>query len=361
MNERQAMRRALQLAWKGWGRVHPNPMVGAVLLKSGRKVGEGWHAAFAGPHAEVVALRACADAADTTIVVTLEPCNHEGKTPPCSEAILEAGVARVVYAVADPHAQARGGAGRLIDAGVQVEGGLMAEEAAAQNAPFLWSETRADRPFVALKVATSLDGFVADTQNRSQWISGEKARAWVHRLRAGFDAIAVGRLTAEADDPQLTVRGSIEPRVPPARVIISRGALLDPELAVVKTAREIPTLFVTAPDASSSAEQALAGTGVTVIPAVDLDAGLGALRSRGVRSLLVEGGGRVASALLNADLVDRVYWVQAPLFLAGGRSAFGDRVAIPLPSARRWVVTERRALGDDTLLVVDRGLCLPAS
>jgi diaminohydroxyphosphoribosylaminopyrimidine deaminase/5-amino-6-(5-phosphoribosylamino)uracil reductase len=361
MTEREAMRRALALAWRGWGRVHPNPMVGCVLLRDGEKIAEGYHAEFGGQHAEVEALRASSYAKGATMVVTLEPCNHAGKTPPCTEAIIAAGVRRVVYAVADPDAEAKGGAARLGAAGVDVEGGLLAADAAAQNASFLWSEMRPDRPFVALKVATSLDGFVADGEDRSRWISSKAALDWVHWLRAGFDAIAVGRLTAEADDPQLTVRGAIEPRLPPTRVILSRGAMLNPDLQVVRTAREVPTLFVTGPDIVGVVEQRLRGTGVEVVAASDLRAGLVALRARGLRSILVEGGGRVASALLSADLVDRVYWVQAPLFLAGGRSAFGDRAGVRLHEARRWIVTERRALGDDTLLVVDLKLCSPAS
>ena len=222
------MIRALDLAWRGWGRVSPNPLVGAVVLRGGEVVGEGWHAEFGGPHAEVVALGAAGThAAGATLVVTLEPCAHQGKTPPCVDAILAAGIARVVIAIRDPDPTARGGAEQLRGRGVDVAIGLCAEAAAAQNAPFLFARARPQRPFVALKLATSIDGRIADAEGRSRWVSGPEAREHVHWLRAGFDAIAVGGTTALRDNPQLTVRGSVVPRRPPVRVVFDRRAMLN--------------------------------------------------------------------------------------------------------------------------------------
>jgi diaminohydroxyphosphoribosylaminopyrimidine deaminase/5-amino-6-(5-phosphoribosylamino)uracil reductase len=217
------MRRALELAWRGWGRVSPNPLVGAVLLGRDGVVAEGWHAEFGGPHAEVNALRVAGDKAHgATLVVTLEPCAHQGKTPPCTDAIRAAGIRRVVAALRDPDSDAGGGAAILKRAGIETDFGLLAAEAAGQNAAFLSTRLQTDRPFVALKLATSIDGRIADVGGGSQWISGTEAREHVHWLRAGFDAIAVGGTTALTDNPQLTVRGDVTPRRPPVRVVFDR-------------------------------------------------------------------------------------------------------------------------------------------
>src|SRR5881398_2563783 len=218
--EQMAMERALDLARRGWGRVAPNPLVGAVVLAGDAVVAAGYHAEFGGPHAEVVALRAAGERArGATLVVNLEPCAHHGKTPPCTEAIIAAGVTRVVAAISDPDPDARGGAAALRAHGVTVSLGLLREAAAALNAPFLFAREQAERPFVALKLATSIDGRIADAAGSSQWVSGEAAREHVHWLRAGFDAIAVGGTTALRDDPQFTVRGPVTPRRPPVRVV----------------------------------------------------------------------------------------------------------------------------------------------
>ncbi len=359
MTERDAMRRALELALGGWGQVAPNPMVGAVLLRDGEVVGEGYHAHFGGVHAEVEALASCEDPRGTTCVLNLEPCVHAAKTAPCTTALIDAGVSRVVYALADPNPEAAGGGARLRTAGIDVEAGLEHERAAALNAPFLWSHSRGDLPFVAVKVATSLDGFLADRDGCSKWISGEPARAWVQWLRAGYDAVAVGRNTAVTDDPALTVRGPVLPRIAPTRVVFGGAGDLPPNLTLLTTARETPTMVFVSATETEPVRTALAGTGVTVHGADDLAKALRTLRGVGITSVLVEGGGAVVTALLEADLVDRVYWVQAPIWLGGGRRAFGDRRPRRLTDAAPWTVTERRALGSDTLLVLDRELCLP--
>jgi len=356
-----AMRQALALALHGWGRVAPNPLVGAVLLRDGEVIGEGWHAEFGGPHAEIAALASCRDPRDATCIVNLEPCAHHGKTPPCADALIAAGIRRVVVALRDPSAMAAGGLERLRGAGVEVEVGERATEAALLNAPFLWNVRRPDRPFVAVKVATSLDGFLADMTGRARWVSTAQSREYVHWLRAGFDAIAVGRRTAESDDPELTVRGAVTPRVPPQRVIFSRGGPVRRDLGLVRSADRVPTIVITDPGARALAEEALRGSAVQVVSAEGRRAQLAALRQLGIGSILVEGGGNLVTALLADGLVDRVYWFQAPIWLGSGTRAFGDRTPTPLDEAQAWVVTERRAIGRDTLLVVDRELCLPGS
>lgn len=361
MTEAEAMERALQLAMRGWGQVAPNPMVGAVLLRDGVSVGEGFHARYGGPHAEVEALRACADPAGVTCVVNLEPCAHHGQTPPCTDALIDAAVARVVIAVRDPHRAAAGGVERLRKVGIEVEIGPSERAAAALNAPFLFSHQQSVRPFVAVKVATSLDGFVADTGGRSRWITGPEAREYAHRLRAGFDAIGVGGRTARTDDPRLTVRGPVTPRVPPRRVVFGRDTALPRDHHLAVSAPGTETVLFASPENRERVVEELRGTDVDVWVATGLEDALTQLRTGGVRSLLVEGGGQLVGALLAGGLVDRLYWFQAPLWLGEGTAAFGRRSGVALEAANPWEVTDRRAFGPDTLLVVDRELCLQGS
>jgi diaminohydroxyphosphoribosylaminopyrimidine deaminase / 5-amino-6-(5-phosphoribosylamino)uracil reductase len=355
VNEREAMARALDLAWRGWGRVQPNPLVGAVVLRNGELVGEGWHPEFGDRHAEAVALAGAGERArGATMVVTLEPCAHQGKQPPCTEAIIRSGIRRVVAALSDPNPVAAGGGELLRQAGLDVEVGPLGDAAAAQNAIFLHSIQDTARPYVALKLATTLDGRIADGYGRSRWISGEQGREYVQWLRAGFDAIAVGGRTARLDDPSLTVRGPVQPRVAPKRVVFDRAADLGPQLTLVRGATEIPTLVVAAPDADGGRVRRLETAGVTVLRADSLGLALTSLRSLGIGSMLVEGGGQLAGALLRAGLVDRYYWLQSPLWLGGdGVPALAGLPARSLDQAERWRVVERRSLGDDTLLVLD--------
>ncbi len=352
------MDRAIELAWRGWGRVHPNPLVGAVLLDpQGAVVAEGWHAEFGGPHAERVALDAAGERArGGTLVVSLEPCKHQGKQPPCTDAIVSAGIARVVYALEDPDPVAGGGAEMLRAAGIAVEGGVRRAEAAAQNAAFLARWRGPERPWVALKLATSLDGRIADQFGRSRWISGEPARDFVHWLRAGMDAIGVGGATARVDDPSLTVRGAVEPRVAPLRVVLDQTGNLPTTLEVLRTARSRPTCVIAGPLLSSERAEAIEATGARLLRTTGLQHGMAELRRLGVTSLLVEGGGQLAGALLREGLVDRFYWIQSPIWLGEGAvPAVAGLPGTELAGADRWEVVERRALGADTLLVVDRG------
>lgn len=349
------MTRALTLAERGWGLVHPNPMVGAVVVRDGAIVGEGWHRAWGEAHAEVEALRAAGDAArGATLVVTLEPCSHHGKQPPCVDAILAAGIARVVVAQADPNPVAAGGADRLRAAGVPVEIGVGEVEARRLNFRFLEGFRERARPFVAIKLAVSLDGCAAAADGTSQWLSGPEARDWVHWLRAGFDAIGIGATTLVADDARLTVRGEVTPRVAPRRVLFDRSGRTPASHGIFASVADVPVDVVVGPTVTPEGREALAAVGATVHVADGLDVSLRTLREAGIASLLVEGGGRLAGALLAAGLVDRIHQIQVPLWLGAGRPAWPGLAVTTLAEAPRWRVVERRNLGGDTLLVLER-------
>lgn len=329
----------------------PNPMVGAVVVREGVAVGEGWHARYGGAHAEVEALvRAGAAARGATLYVTLEPCNHHGQTPPCVDAILAAGVRRVVAASVDPNPVARGGADRLRDAGVEVVIGVEDVAARELNAGFFHA-VASDRPFVRLKLALSLDGALADHTRRPAWLTGAQSRREVHRLRADSDGVAIGIGTALADDPSLTVRDADPPRVTPARVVFDTSARLPLASRLVKTASETRVIVVCwAPDPTHAA--ALERAGVTLVHAATLPAALAALRQQGVRSLLVEGGAALAAAFVQEALVDRLVIFRAPLLLGGGAvSAFASLAATTVDGAPRWRVLSTRRLDDDEMTI----------
>jgi diaminohydroxyphosphoribosylaminopyrimidine deaminase/5-amino-6-(5-phosphoribosylamino)uracil reductase len=326
-------------------------MVGAVVVRDGVIVGEGYHARYGEPHAELVALKAAGERArGATMYVTLEPCNHFGKTPPCTEAILQARVSRVVIAAADPTALAGGGARHLADYGVRVD--FSVEEAAAieLNAPFFFAATEAPRPWVTLKLALSGDGKMNDPSGERRWITNEQSREEVHRLRSNVDAIAVGLGTVLADDPQLTVRGRVLPRIPPDRVVLDRGAEIPLESKLVRTARETPTMiFAHHPPVGRLA--ALINAGVDVFEAEGLTAVLEGLRGFGVQHLLVEGGARVAQQFLRENLVDRLIIFQSPVTL--GESALGPFDGLPdFPSKLADLRVVRRAeFGEDVMTI----------
>jgi diaminohydroxyphosphoribosylaminopyrimidine deaminase / 5-amino-6-(5-phosphoribosylamino)uracil reductase len=356
--DQRHMRRALRLAESGWGRVAPNPLVGAVIVRHDEVVGEGCHTEYGLPHAEIEALRAAGDRArGASLYVTLEPCAHQGKTPPCTEAILQAGVARVVFAATDPDPRAAGGAEVLRRAGVEVVAGIESAAAMEQNAPFFFSHSRegADRPWIALKLALSLDAKLADATGRSVWITGEEARAEVHRLRAGFDAIAVGIGTALADDPRLTVRGAVSPRTPPVRVVFDRLLRLQPTSYLASSARDYPTWLICSADSAADRGSRLEALGIRLVPAESLGGGLRALRALGIRSLLCEGGAGIAGALFELAAVDRMYIFYAPILLGGAsRAAFANVPATAIDAVSRWRRLETRAFGDDTLITLAR-------
>ena len=345
------MRRALVLAARGWGQTAPNPMVGAVVVRDGVVVGEGWHARYGAAHAEVEALRAAGDAATgATVYVTLEPCTHHGLTPACTDALLAAGVSEVVVAVPDPNPLAQGGAALLREAGISVTLGVEAPAARELNASFLHGFSAA-RPFVRLKLALSLDGALTDHTRERAWLTGEEARGYVHHLRAGSDAIVIGIGTARTDDPALTVRGVDAPRVAPARVVFDTSARLPLGSRLVRTAREQRTIVVCwAPDPAHAA--ALEHAGVELVHAASLPDALAALSVEGIRSILVEGGAALATSFLQDGLVDRLIIFRAPLILGrDALSAFSGLASSTIGTAPRWRLVDGRRFGDDEMTV----------
>lgn len=353
--DRRFMGRALELAEAGWGRVHPNPVVGAVVVSGGVVVGEGAHREFGGPHAEVEALSdAGSRARGATLYVTLEPCAHHGKTPPCTDAVLEHGIRRVVYAVGDPNPAARGGGARLAEAGVEVVAGVEEDRARRQNALFL-RPAETGRPFVALKFGLSLDARIARRAGERTDITGPETRSHVHRLRSGFDAILVGARTARTDDPLLTVREASAPRVPPLRVVADPSATLPPDGRLARSAATSPVRVLVSPTAPAQRRDALRRAGVDVVETpsagggLDLTAALGLLWDAGVRTIFCEGGGRLGASLLEAELVDRLYLFYAPVLLGSeGVPAF------PGPAELAGEPWTTRSVGVDTLITIDR-------
>jgi diaminohydroxyphosphoribosylaminopyrimidine deaminase/5-amino-6-(5-phosphoribosylamino)uracil reductase len=346
--EIDAMRRATALSARALGATAPNPVVGCVILDAaGEVAGEGWHRKAGGPHAEVHALRAAGDRArGGTALVTLEPCNHTGRTGPCAQALIEAGVARVVYAVADPNAQASGGAQTLRAAGVDVEGGLLADEAEAVNTAWLTS-VRLGRPHVRWKYAATLDGRIAAADGSSRWISSPQSRADVHRLRAQSDAVVVGSGTLAADDPHLAVRG-VEDAVQPLRVVVDTRARITAGARVLDDAA--PTLVAVGKDADTAH---LPGVDVVRLPyapggtGLDVSALLAELQARGVRSVLLEGGPTLAGAFVAAGAVDAVTAYLAPALLGAGPAALAGAGISTIAQALRLDVTDVDRLGPD--------------
>lgn len=320
------MRRALELAALGAGQVSPGPLVGCVVVsRAGEIVGEGFYVYEQIRHAETVALeQAGARARGGTAYVSLEPHAHQGRTPPCTEALISAGVARVVAPIEDPNPLVSGnGFAALRAAGLEVQTGLLEREAARLNEAYVHSIRNA-RPFVHLKLASSLDGKIATRTHDSRWITGAESRARVQELRHQSDAILVGAGTIKADDPLLTDRSDRPRRKPLVRVVLDEKLSLSPESQLATTAHEIPTLVFAAESASDDAAAALTGRGVEVVKDArggrDLRAVLAQLYERSVRSVLVEGGAQVAGAFLDARLVDRVSFFVAPIVI-GGRDA----------------------------------------
>jgi diaminohydroxyphosphoribosylaminopyrimidine deaminase / 5-amino-6-(5-phosphoribosylamino)uracil reductase len=356
--ELDAMRAALALARRGLGTVWPNPAVGCVIVNDGRVVGRGWTQPGGRPHGETEALRRAGEAARGAIAhVSLEPCCHWGKTPPCVDALITAGVRRVVVALEDPDPRVAGeGLHRLRAAGLDVEVGLGAEEAAEVNAGFL-SRLRLGRPLVTFKLATSLDGRIATATGESQWITGPPARERAHALRASHDAIMVGTGTVVADDPQLTCRLPGLGHRSPVRVVIDRHLRIPPASRIIADARRVPTWVLTLRSADPGRRARFLANRVTLIDVdgdgegqIDLAAALGALGERGITRLLVEGGARLAAAFFRARLIDRLVWVHAPLVISGeGIPAIAGFDLAALTDAPAFERLSMETIGDDVL------------
>lgn len=321
------MARALELAQHGRGYVEPNPLVGAVVVRDGEIVGEGFHQRYGEAHAEINALDQAGDRTQgATLYVTLEPCCHHGKTPPCTDAILRAGICHVVVAQSDPFPQVNGqGSDILARRGVTVEVGLMESEARWLNAPYLKLLTR-QKPYIHVKWAMTLDGRIATRTRQSKWISGKRSRERVHELRGRMDAIIVGAGTVRDDDPLLTARPA-GPRIP-SRVIIGGSGSLPEDCQLIRTAREVPVILCCAEDrVRDYAAWRMAGAEVVPTPSInallDVDFILRELGRRRMTNVLVEGGSGLLGSLLQARAMDEVHVFIAPL-LVGGSDALGS-------------------------------------
>ncbi|MBK1697929.1 bifunctional diaminohydroxyphosphoribosylaminopyrimidine deaminase/5-amino-6-(5-phosphoribosylamino)uracil reductase RibD [Rhodovibrio salinarum] len=353
---------ALALARRGLGRTAPNPAVGCILVRDGRVLGRGWTQPGGRPHAETEAIRR-AEAADpdgargATCYVTLEPCAHHGKTPPCVDALIAAGVSRVVAALEDPDPRVAGaGLARLRDAGVEVDTGVQAEAAAEVNAGYLLMRQQ-DRPLVTLKAATTLDGRIATHTGESRWITGEAARAQGHLLRARHDAIVVGSGTAVVDNPALTVRLPGMTEYGPRRVVLDGRLRLPLTHALVRDATEVPTLLMTRQDSPTDRLQAYRDAGVEIasLPtdsngALSLTAALHELAVRGITRVLVEGGGQLAAGLLRYSLVDRLVWFRSARVVGGdGIPAIAGFGLDALADTPRFRLAGATSVGEDVM------------
>ena len=349
------MRAALALARRGLGRTWPNPAVGAVVVRDGRCVGQGWTQPGGRPHAETEALSmAGAAAAGATVYVSLEPCSHHGRTPPCTDALTAAGVARVVVACGDPDPRVSGrGFAALQKAGIAVTEGILRADAERVNMGFL-KRHRLGLPLVTLKVATTLDGRIATANGESQWITGPAARNYGHLLRATHDAIMVGRGTVEADNPSLTCRLPGMADRSPVRVFLDTNGVISGDLHLL--AGGGPPVWRIA------AESAPPLANVETIPAkrgadgrLDLEQALRALAARGISRLLVEGGGTLAAGLIRIGSVDRIEWARAGSLIGGdGLPAIGPLGVQRIADMQSFSLAESRVLGDDILSIYER-------
>ena len=353
------MQQALTTAAGGIGYVSPNPLVGCVIVKDGRVIGEGYHERYGGYHAEVNALRAAgAEARGATLYVTLEPCCHTGKTPPCTDAVLRAGVRRVVMAVGDPDPRVSGGGlARLRAAGVDVTVGVCEAEARRLNETF-WHYVQTRRPFVTLKCAITLDGKIATRTGASRWITGALAREQVHRMRHAADALLVGSGTALQDDPQLTTRLPGGGGVNPLRIVVDSRLRLPVSSQLAVVAPDCRTLVATSEQAPVEKQRQLENQGVEILrlpsyadERVDLEALLTALGARGIADLLVEGGATLSATLLQRRLVDKVIVFIAPKMIGGDGidvvAAFG---ADTMADALQFYGMTSQSVGEDVML-----------
>jgi diaminohydroxyphosphoribosylaminopyrimidine deaminase/5-amino-6-(5-phosphoribosylamino)uracil reductase len=363
--DKSHLERAIELARRGIGSVKPNPVVGAVVARDGAVLGEGWHEQFGGAHAEVNAIEACGleDLSEATLYVSLEPCCHEGKTPPCTEAILAAGIKRVVVASDDPTEKASGRSlGILRDEGVEVivADGELAAGARLLNQAFR-KHARVGRPWVLFKSAMTLDGKVATRSGDSKWISGEESRELAHRGRAAVDAVVVGIGTALADDPQLTARPDglpAEAGAQPRRVVFDSLARLPPGSQLVAAAAEIPLTVVVSRAAARADTDALEAAGVQVLVAsgenepARVRAALDQLGAAGVTSVLLEGGPHLAGAFLDAGEIDEIRLFLAPLLLGGSaaRDPLEGEGVERISEALRAITFECESIGEDLLI-----------
>lgn len=350
------MKRALELSKKGRSLTCPNPMVGAVIVKNGQIIGEGWHHGPGFPHAEVEALKSCGvDPKGATMYVTLEPCNHYGKTPPCTEAVIRAGIGKVNFAVSDPNPVARGGAVRLREAGIKAESGLCREEALEINRKF-FHFCLTGRPWVEMKVAISLDGKIATAGGESQWITGEGSRKLVHRLRSEVSSVLVGSGTMLADNPQLTNRMAKPLIRQPIKIVFDGALQITENHRLVAETPENLIVFCTSRASKLKVEQ-LRCKGVRIIQQdtqgkVILNDALATLGRLGIQSVLVEGGSVIFTSFWESGIVNEYYLFYAPFFI-GGQAApgfLGGKGLVSLTEAKRLIVKSVKKVGPDILI-----------
>ncbi|EKS27969.1 bifunctional diaminohydroxyphosphoribosylaminopyrimidine deaminase/5-amino-6-(5-phosphoribosylamino)uracil reductase RibD [Afipia felis] len=362
-HDHRFMQLALALGRRGQGRTWPNPAVGAVVVKDGIILGRGWTQPGGRPHAEPVALQRAGEAAKgATLYVTLEPCSHHGKSPPCADAIIAAGIARVVSAIEDPNPDVAGqGHARLRDAGIQVDIGLCRMEAARAHAGH-FLRVREQRPYVTLKLAVSADGRIAAAGRKQVAITGENANARVHLLRAQNDAILIGIGTAMADDPLLTCRLPGMERRSPVRVVLDRALRLSGNSRLIHSARQTPLWLIASEVAEPAAATKLVAAGAHVFhlptddhrPGLDLQAVLHTLSEQGITRLLVEGGARVASSFLKAGLVDEFWLFQGTKDVGNDGLPALEGQELKTAIASGWRADETEMFGDDRLTVYRR-------
>lgn len=362
-HDHRFMQLALALGRRGQGRTWPNPAVGAVVVKDGIILGRGWTQPGGRPHAEPVALQRAGEAAKgATLYVTLEPCSHHGKSPPCADAIVVAGIARVVSAIEDPNPEVAGqGHARLREAGIQVDIGLCRMEAARAHAGH-FLRVREQRPYVTLKLAVSADGKIAAAGRKQVAITGENANARVHLLRAQNDAILIGIGTAMADDPLLTCRLPGMERRSPVRVVLDRALRLSGNSRLIHSARQAPLWLVASETAEAAAATKLGAAGAHVFhlptddhrPGLDLQAVLHTLSAQGITLLLVEGGARVASSFLKAGLVDEFWLFQGTKDVGNDGLPALEGQELKTAIASGWRADETKMFGDDRLTVYRR-------
>jgi diaminohydroxyphosphoribosylaminopyrimidine deaminase/5-amino-6-(5-phosphoribosylamino)uracil reductase len=357
------MRAALSLGRRGLGTTWPNPSVGCVVVRDGRVVGRGWTQPGGRPHGETEALARAGEAArGATLYVGLEPCSHHGKTPPCADAVIAAGIARVVVAIEDPDDRVSGqGIWRLREAGLAVEVGIGAEEAEDINAGFL-TRVREGRPLATLKLASTLDGRIATATGESQWITGPLARDRAHLLRATHDAVMVGSNTVLRDNPQLTCRLPGLAAASPVRLVVDRALRVPLTSRLVAEAQDTPTWFIVREGVDTMRRDAFAACGVEIIEVaptatgeIDLAAAFAELGARGLTRVLVEGGAMLAAALLRARLVDRLAWFRAPSLIGGdGLGSVAPFGVGHLAVAPRFVRASVEEIGEDVLETLRR-------
>lgn len=355
--DRRFLERARGLARRGWGRVHPNPMVGCVLVRDGEVVGAAHHREFGGPHAEALALEEAGERArGATAYVSLEPCAHHGKTPPCADALVEAGVRRVVFGASDPGRRSGGGAERLREAGVEVVGPVLDPREARRDNPAFFHHAETGATYLEAKLAVSLDGKIAAAPGRRTAITGPEALDRVHRLRAGFDGILVGSRTVEVDDPRLTVRRGVEPRKPPARLVVDSRCRTPPDAALFRDVERAAVVVFATEAAPEDRARALERAGARVVrrPAsergVSLPSVLGWCREHDLLSVLCEGGGELVSSLVAEGLCRRLDLFVAPRVLGGeGVPAFPGP-----PSLDGWEIVHAEAgPGRDGVVILE--------